>query len=42
MENSRNLCKTNRKAKVSFTAQNGAQLSPAPVIATGCGKSKKK
>jgi len=42
LENSRNLCKTNRKAKVSFTGQNGATQNYSPVIATGCGKSKKK
>jgi hypothetical protein len=41
LENSRNLCKTNRKAKVSFTGQNGAQLNSSPVIAASCGKKKK-
>jgi hypothetical protein len=40
LENSRNLCKTNRKAKVSFTGQNGAKRSYAPVIGTSCGKRK--
>jgi hypothetical protein len=42
LENSRNLCKTNRKAKVSFTGQNGAVENYSPVIGTSCGKSKKK
>jgi hypothetical protein len=40
LENSRNLCKTNRKARVSFTAQSGAKQNYAPVIATSCGKKK--
>lgn len=38
LENSRDLCKTNRKAKVSFTAQNGATSNYSPRIATSCGK----
>jgi hypothetical protein len=42
LENSRNLCKTNRKAKVSFTGQNGAVENYSPVIGTSCGKSKGK
>jgi hypothetical protein len=41
LENSRNLCQTNRKAKVSFTGQNGATQNYSPVIATSCGKKKK-
>ncbi len=42
LENSRNLCKTNRKARVSFTAQNGAKANRAIKIATSCGKKKQK
>jgi hypothetical protein len=41
LENSRNLCKTNRKARVSFTAQNGAKKNAAVKIGTSCGKRKK-
>ena len=41
LENSRDLCKTSRRAKVSFTAQNGAALNSSPVIGTSCGKGKK-
>jgi hypothetical protein len=36
LENSRNLCQTGRKAKLSFTAQNGAALKQAIKIATSC------
>ena len=42
LENSRNLCKTNRLAKISFTGQNGAAQSSNLKIATGCGKKKPK
>ncbi|HEY6730031.1 MAG TPA: hypothetical protein VI039_03295, partial [Solirubrobacterales bacterium] len=38
LENSRNLCKTDRKARLSFTAQNGLTLNSQPRIATSCGK----
>ncbi len=37
LENSRNLCKTNRLAKVSFTGQNGATQNGNLKIGTGCG-----
>ena len=40
LENSRNLCKTDRKAKVSFTGQNGAAQNGNVKIAAGCGKKK--
>jgi hypothetical protein len=40
LENSRELCKTNRRAKLSFTAQNGAVRNSSPQIATSCGKQK--
>lgn len=40
LENSRNLCKTDRKAKLSFTAQNNAAKNQAVKIATSCGKKK--
>jgi hypothetical protein len=40
LENSRNLCKTNRLAKVSFTGQNGAVQNGNLKIGTGCGKKK--
>jgi hypothetical protein len=40
LENSRNLCKTDRKARLSFTAQNGAEKNQAVKIATGCGEKK--
>jgi hypothetical protein len=36
--NSGNLCKTNRRAKVSFTAQNGRRSDTEPVIGTSCKK----
>lgn len=36
LENSRNLCKTNRRAELSFTAQSGRVLSSNPRIATSC------
>ncbi|HEX5990905.1 MAG TPA: hypothetical protein VFY75_11915, partial [Solirubrobacterales bacterium] len=42
LENSRNLCKTDRRARLSFTAQNGLVRNSMPQIATSCGKSKKK
>jgi hypothetical protein len=35
--NSRNLCKTNRRAKVALIAQNGRALHAQPQIATSCG-----
>jgi hypothetical protein len=38
LENSRNLCLTNRRAKLSFTAQNGLVQSSEPRIATSCKK----
>ncbi|HEU4737975.1 MAG TPA: hypothetical protein VFS54_02705 [Solirubrobacterales bacterium] len=38
LENSRNLCKTDRKAKVSFTGHNGAVQSGNLRIATSCRK----
>jgi len=38
LENSRNLCQTDRKAKLSFTGQNGAEANRELVIATSCGK----
>ena len=37
LENSRNLCLTNRRAKVSFTAQNGRQSNRYLLIKTSCG-----
>jgi hypothetical protein len=40
LENSRNLCQTDRKAKLTFTAQNGARQVSEPRIATSCGKKK--
>jgi hypothetical protein len=36
LENSRNLCQTNRKAKISFAAQNGLVRRQALRIATSC------
>ena len=39
LENSRDLCQTNRRAKLSFTAQNGLVANSQPRIATSCGKS---
>jgi hypothetical protein len=41
LENSRNLCQTNRKAKVSFTGQNGAVQNGNLKIVTSCGKKEK-
>ncbi len=41
LENSRNLCKTNRKAKLIFKAQNGLVQRSQPVIGTGCGGKRK-
>lgn len=41
LENSRNLCKTDRLAKVSLTAQNGLVQNQDLKIATSCGKAKK-
>jgi len=41
LENSRNLCKTDRLAKVSFTGQNGATQNGNVKMVAGCGKSKK-
>ena len=38
LENSRNLCATKRRAKVSFTAQNGRRSNRNLLIKTGCGK----
>jgi hypothetical protein len=40
LENSRNLCQTNRRAQLSFTAQNGLVRESAPRIATSCKKKK--
>ena len=40
LENSRNLCKTDRLAKVSFTGQNGAVQNGNLKIGTGCGGKK--
>ena len=40
LENSRNLCKSDTRAKVSFTAQNGIVRNSNTKIATGCGKKK--
>jgi len=40
LENSRNLCKTNRLAKVSFTGQNGATQNGNLKIVASCGKKK--
>jgi hypothetical protein len=37
LENSRDLCKTNRRAKISFTAQNGRQSNRNLLIKTSCG-----
>lgn len=42
IENSVNLCKTNRRAKVDFTAQNGRVQNTEPVIGTSCGGKKGK
>jgi hypothetical protein len=42
LENSRNLCQTNRRAKLSFTAQNGLVQNTEPRIATSCGSKKKR
>lgn len=39
--NSVNLCKTNRRAKVDFTAQNGRVQNTEPVIGTSCGGKKR-
>ena len=41
LENSRNLCQTDRRAKFSFTAQNGLVRNSQPRIATSCGGKKK-
>ena len=38
--NSRNLCETNRRAKLTFAAQNGAVQKSSPRIATSCKKEK--
>jgi hypothetical protein len=38
LENSRNLCLTDRRAKVSFTAQNGRVSNRSLLIKTSCGK----
>jgi hypothetical protein len=40
LENSRNLCKSDRRAKLSFTAQNGLVKNQNLKIATSCGKKK--
>ena len=40
LENSRNLCQTDRKAKTSFTAQNGIVRNADLRIATSCDKKK--
>lgn len=40
LENSRDLCKTNRLAKTSFTGQNGIVQNGDVKIATSCGKKK--
>jgi hypothetical protein len=42
LENSRNLCQTNRLAKVSFTGQNGATQNGNVKMGASCGKGKKK
>jgi hypothetical protein len=36
LENSHDLCKTNHRAKLAFSAQNGRTLSSEPRIATSC------
>jgi hypothetical protein len=38
--NSRDLCKTNHRAKIHLAAQNGLVRSFRPVIATGCAKAR--
>ena len=38
LENSRDLCRTNRKAKVVLRAQNGRRIARNRLIRTGCGK----
>ena len=38
LENSRNLCQTDRRAKLRFTAQNGLVQASEPRIVTSCGK----
>ncbi|HST68083.1 MAG TPA: hypothetical protein VLI94_00305 [Solirubrobacterales bacterium] len=40
LENSRNLCKTNRRAELILTGQNGLVQRTKPRIATSCGKEK--
>jgi hypothetical protein len=38
LENSRDLCRTNRRAKVSLTAQNGRRINRNQLIKTSCGR----
>jgi len=40
LENSRNLCQTDRKVKLRFSAQNGLVQASEPRIATSCGGKK--
>jgi hypothetical protein len=42
VENSKNLCLTNRKAELQLKAQNGKSRITNPVIATRCGKKKRR
>jgi hypothetical protein len=42
VENSKNLCLTNRKAELQLKAQNGKKRITNPVIATKCGKPTKR
>jgi hypothetical protein len=41
IENSENLCLGKRRAKVSFTAQNGRIQNSEPKIGTSCGGKKR-
>jgi hypothetical protein len=40
--NSRNVCNTTSRARVSFTGQNGKTADSTPVLANSCGKAKKR
>ena len=40
--NSRNLCKTKNRAKVSMVGQNGRRYDTRPVVKAECGKKKKR
>jgi hypothetical protein len=42
VENSKNLCLTNRKAELQLKAQNGLSRTSNPVIGTKCGKRKRR